>query len=388
MSDVVKHALTGVLLSHLSHLFAVLVLNDLIMFITPATDLRKRQLAFTTACLHILSPAGVFLSAPFAESSFALLNFLGLLCYGRAVENRLSTFADAYQLDACWTLAAGICFGLATTIRSNGILSGVIFVWDAVAMLPQLPSLLQTRDREQLTRFLSIMLAGGLLAFFYAAPQAVAWMEYCRPSSTRPWCTALPPSIYTFVQSHYWNVGLFRYWTLSNLPLFALVFPLGWVMVETTIPALFQAHHVNRILNGSTAADQRPQPYPPIPHTEEERIFVHVLPRFALSQLLLVAMAAVGFHVQILMRISSGYPIWYFIIAMEISAQSWYAQESGTGSQEAQKGHEERHWKPALFRLFNNFDRIPSVAPEVLVRTMIVYAIVQAALYASFLPPA
>ena len=273
------------------------MLFSFVHFITPtSSEVRKRQLAFTTACLFILSPAGLFLSAPFGEATFALFNFLGLLCYAHAIDNRFSTFADAYQLDACWTVGAGVCFGLASMIRSNGLLSGIILAWDALLMLPRLPSVLRTRDTEQLTRFISTVIAGTIIAIAFATPQAIAYAEYCTDGETRPWCTHLPPSIYSFVQDHYWDVGLFRYWKLSNLPLFAITFPVGWLMVETSFPSLFQAHHVNRILNGSTKADERLQPYPPTPHTRSEKLFAHCLPRFALPQLILVALAATSFH--------------------------------------------------------------------------------------------
>ncbi|EMC98360.1 glycosyltransferase family 76 protein [Baudoinia panamericana UAMH 10762] len=379
VSSIVKHAIAGICISHLSHALAVIVLYQLVYTITPSpSDQRKRQVAFTTACLHILSPAGIFLSAPYGESTFALFNFLGLLCYAIAVDARFSNYADAYQIDACWTLGAGIFFGLASMIRSNGLLSGLIFLWDAVLSLPNLPQLLRIRDLEQLTRLLSTLTAGLILASCFAFPQYLAYTQYCtNTNAPRPWCTATPPSIYTFVQSHYWNVGLFRYWTLPNLPLFALAFPMGWIMVETTFPCLLQSHHVNRVLNGSTQADQKPQPYPPTPQTRREKVLQHLLPRFALPQLLLVALAATSFHVQILNRISSGYPIWYLALAIEMCVPAWGSGDEGVDGK-----------RQALFRLFGNYDRIPSARPEWVVRGMMVYAVVQAGLFASFLPPA
>ncbi|KAF2765019.1 mannosyltransferase [Teratosphaeria nubilosa] len=364
-------ALSAILLAHLTHYLAVIVLYHLIYTLVPTSPTKKQQLAFTTACLHIISPAGIFLSAPYAEAPFALFNFLGIYCYIKAIDNRLHTFADAYQLDACWTIAAGLSFGIASMLRSNGLLSGIPFVWDILVILPRLPQIIQTGEKEQLTRLISTLLAGLSLFLAFAFPQFLAYLEYCTEKA-RPWCTALPPSIYTFVQSHYWNVGLFRYWTLSNLPLFALAFPLGWIIVETAIPCLFQTHHLNRVLNSSTTADQKLQPYPPIPHTREERVFEYVLPRLALPQVVLVVMAATSFHVQILNRISSGYPVWYFILAVEICASGWDIEAESQ----------------ALLRLFGNYDRIPSVTPEWVVRGMVIYAFVQAGLYASFMPPA
>ena len=41
-----------------------------------------------------------------------------------------------------------------------------------------------------------------------------------------------------------------------------------------------------------------------------------------------------------------------------------------------------------MFRLFNNYDKIPFARPEWVVRGFVMYAIVQGGLYAAFLPPA
>ncbi|KAK0247491.1 ER membrane glycoprotein subunit of the GPI transamidase complex-like protein [Friedmanniomyces endolithicus] len=393
LPSIAKNALAGVLVSHLSHFLAVLVLYDLIHFVTPSTDLRKRQLAFTTACLHVVSPAGIFLSAPYGEATFAFLNLLGLLCYAHAIQNRFARFADAFQLDACWTLAAGICFGLATMIRTNGLLSGLIFAWDILTMLPRMQSILHTRDGEQITRFLATLTAGALVAIGFAAPQVFAYIGYCTNGNTRPWCSALPPSIYTFVQSHYWNVGFLRYWTLSNLPLFALALPVGWLMVASALPSILQTEDLNQAIAGPKQVDARSQPFPPPPQTStrEEKVFMHCLQRLALPQLVLVGLAATSFHVQIINRISSGYPVWYLMLAVQICVSGGWQEETGSEGRMGQRGSgvgegdksagDGEEFVAGLFGL-------KKVKPEWVVRGMVTYAAVQAGLYASFLPPA
>lgn len=265
-------------------------------------------------------------------------------------------------------------------IRGNGLLSGLVFAWDALTMLPRLHHIIRNRDKEELTRLSATVAAGTMMAIAFAAPQMLAYREYCTADTTRPWCSSIPPSIYSFVQAHYWNVGFLRYWTLANLPLFALAFPIGWLMTETAIPCLFQPHHINRIVNGSTSADQKLQPYPPVPATREEKVFQYVLPRFALPQVVLVGMAATSFHCQIINRLSSGYPTWYFILAIEICLNRW----DGSKGRDGREGER----KEGLFRLFGNHDRIPSARPEWIVKAMVGYAVVQGGLYAAFLPPA
>lgn len=70
----------------------------------------------------------------------------------------------------------------------------------------------------------------------------------------------------------------------------------------------------------------------------------------ALPQLALAVLGLTSYHVQIITRLSSGYPLWYIWLAVKIQ-------------------EEPRHI-------------------SVIVRWMGIYALIQAGLYASFLPPA
>ena len=72
-------------------------------------------------------------------------------------------------------------------------------------------------------------------------------------------------------------------------------------------------------------------------------------------------LALTTYHVQVLTRLSSGYPIWYWWLAWEILA---------TQKQDQMK------------------DKLKSNMGVWVVRWMIMYGIIQAGLFASFLPPA
>ena len=72
----------------------------------------------------------------------------------------------------------------------------------------------------------------------------------------------------------------------------------------------------------------------------------------ALPQLVLAVMALTSYHVQIITRLCSGYPLWYM----------WLA--------------ERLHDRPS-----------DKMGPAI-VRWMVLYGLIQACLYASFLPPA
>ena len=159
-------------------------------------------IAYAAACLHILSPAGIFLSAPYAESLFAALQFLG---YNAYIDAWLILGSSA-AISSVRLLASGLCFGLAMLLRSNGLLSGLLFAYDAAYMGVQILS--GHSSISTLTRLIATVLAGSCIALGAAWPQILAYQKYCLGESeqiaVRPWCTRLVPSIYTFVQEQYW----------------------------------------------------------------------------------------------------------------------------------------------------------------------------------------
>ena len=89
------------------------------------------------------------------------------------------------------------------------------------------------------------------------------------------------------------------------------------------------------------------------------RIDRTVARNIAMPQIALAALALTSYHVQIITRLSSGYPVWYW----------WVASLTVENQKIALTG---REWGTAM----------------VISRWMIIYAIVQGGLFASFLPPA
>ncbi len=180
----------------------------------------KTSLAFIAAALHITAPAGIFLVAPYTEAPFSLLNFAGQLFYIYSWDNtrsRAHSLAQDLYLVLC-----GVCFGLAATVRGNGLLSGLILLFDAVLWLAlqvetrlgihtlnvgSLPLAVQAELRSFRSRRLpATIIAGIFVAVGFATPQVIAYQEFCAAGDghTRPWCHKIPPSIYSWVQSHYW----------------------------------------------------------------------------------------------------------------------------------------------------------------------------------------
>ena len=147
------------------------------------------------------------------------------------------------------------------------------------------------------------------------------------------------------------GVGFLNYWTISNLPLFILATPMLFILLLSGIWAL------QGCSSSEASADKGNQENAEV--SMPLRINQAVARRFAIPQIVLVALALTSYHVQIITRLSSGYPIWYWWLASLILKDHTTTFMG-------------RRWSPAF----------------VISRWMVIYAIVQGGLFASFLPPA
>ncbi|KAI0469112.1 glycosyltransferase family 76 protein [Xylaria cf. heliscus] len=315
--------LLGIFVANVSHLLSALVLYKLGLVVS-----RNSRMSLVAAVLHILSPAGLFLSAPYSESPYALLSFVGYLFFAKAVLSDRRTIAHDASL-----IASGLWFGFAVNFRSNGTLNGILFAAELFRELSLSPTANSIRRR------LALLAGGSAIAIGFVIPQVAAYRTYCygaADAELRPWCTKPLPSIYTFVQEHYWNVGFLRYWTPANIPLFLLAGPMLYILVRSGGSFFFSPRLVSEGTKGASASGK----------------LEGLLRSMALAQLILTALAITTYHIQIITRISSGYPLWYWWLADLLS----HSETAGTGKN--------------------------------IVLFMIMYASIQGALFASFLPPA
>lgn len=161
----------------------------------------RTKFAFLAALLHVVSPAGIFLTAPYAEGPFALLNFLGCYFYLKVYDDRATGSILGRDLSR---LASGLFFGIAAAFRGNGLLSGCVFAYDASVMAWEMLS--SRKILSYLHDFSFTVAAGSMVALGSLIPQLLAFNQYCLEVSeeSRPWCRYWIPSIYAWVQSHYW----------------------------------------------------------------------------------------------------------------------------------------------------------------------------------------
>ena len=160
------------------------------------------------------------------------------------------------------------------------------------------------------------------------------------------------------------GVGAFKYWKLSNLPLFLLAAPMLYIMFVSGlwagIPFAWDHTVTPQVPRESAimgdASDQGKQPSFVVAHSDLRDKMIRML---AIPQSVLAIMALTTYNVQIITRLSSGYPVWYWWLAYMIVEDRQVAilrRKVRTGT--------------------------------LVVRWMVMYAIIQGGLFASFLPPA
>ena len=283
--------LTATLLNQLLFFLCIPLLYSLVLRLSCPP-----RIAFLSTLFFVLSPASVFLLAPYSETLYATLTFAGGLL-----------FASSYLLPSC------ILFALCAATRSNGALHAVFPLCDGANVAL---SWWQQRRR-----------GGGKPALDLApSPDCCraqwAWQSLscrrcgmaCRPllptatlSSQCSRClptasSLLPSAMYAEVQQRYWGVGLFCYYSAAQLPNFMLAAPVLLLSVIT----------VSSSLLSPASAVYLPARPSLCPH-----ILLH-------SLLLLLSLTVL--HVQVATRFMSGLPSLY--IGM---AELWDREERQAG---------------------------------------------------------
>lgn len=229
----------GVFLSNAAFVVAACCLHALSLRI-----LRDPLVARTAARIFCVAPASVFFSTLYAESSFAASTFAGLLLLERG---------------APW--AASLVLAFATGCRANGVMNVVPMAYMGVRRLSKVLDGYDSDAWRQagcaLGVAMSCVVQCALILAPYVGWQTVGYHRVCdfagKKSASPPrssaaaadlafaptriartaadsclpadWCEQRLPDLYAHVQSQYWGVGLFQYYTWWQLPNFALAAP-------------------------------------------------------------------------------------------------------------------------------------------------------------------
>jgi phosphatidylinositol glycan class V len=154
-------------------------------------------MAMRTSILHAVSPAGIFMIAGYTESPTCLLVFAASWLFELSSMPHLSLSTSAF-----YCICSGTLLGIAGTLRPSAVPFGLLFLWRLFILL-DIRSL-AVLNRRRITFIIVTGLSGILSTAGFLYSQYVAWTWYCDRESPRPWCNTLLPSIYSFVQAHYW----------------------------------------------------------------------------------------------------------------------------------------------------------------------------------------
>lgn len=194
-NDEVRLALSGIIISNLAHLTAYLSLFYLTLFL-----FQDEEMAYGSALFFLIQPASYHMTTLFSEGPFAALAITGMLCFVKGLDS-----------------TAALLLFLASLVRSNGVLLSGFFLYRSVFMFRSIKCF----GKDVILSLVSA--SGGLLYLFSC------YRKYCLRAETEKiaeWCFDKIPNIYSYLQTKYWNVGAFKYYTLTQLPNFVIALPM------------------------------------------------------------------------------------------------------------------------------------------------------------------
>lgn len=201
----------SVILANCSHFGAAIILY----YYTIATFAEARmfdasRLALAALAAFILSPAAMFMTAPYSEPAAALFSFAALYLREISIFPRFTEKSPRAVVYVASGLAAAVAFGF----RANCLLLGIMYVVDLWNWRKTGPS-----------RVFLPLVAGLVLGLALVGSHVTTYWAVCRSGARGEWCDARVPSLFAYAQAHYWNNGFLRYWTANNIPNFAFAAP-------------------------------------------------------------------------------------------------------------------------------------------------------------------
>ncbi|KAK9457446.1 hypothetical protein V1511DRAFT_514857 [Dipodascopsis uninucleata] len=315
VNSVYSYGIAAVTIAHVGHYLATVMIYFLAKKLEhTVTGKTNTSFPLIVGLLYVISPGGIFLSSGYSETVFAFCSFLG-----------------AYFRETDRYISSGIAFAICCLLRGNGVLWGIVFLNDLYEMI----------KNRRWFKAIEVIIGGILVGLGFFSIQFLAYIRYC---PGREWCQNIPPLIYGYVQSHYWNVGFFKYWRTWQIPNFFFAFPTWFFFWRSFL----RFKSVERL-----------RPY-------------------LIIQMLMLMMSLFIWHVQIITRVGTCMPLVYLYLAERIGKD-----EEKSKSQKTESNSTQKHG--LIERLKSDFKRHEGLWS---VRYMVTWIGVQAVLYASFIPPA
>ncbi|XP_066138434.1 GPI mannosyltransferase 2 [Euwallacea fornicatus] len=202
----------------------------------------NEETAYVAVRIFCFNPASVFFSAPYTETVFSFLSFTGM-------HNSVMWYKGKENL-----IAVLLPFLLSATTRSNGVLNAGFIVFLNICLALKGNFKVKVYYVFKIVASIMTCLSGFVYFIVYSRKlfctglinipisrdlQLQAQMEhyvlpYAWTNQSRPWCNSLELP-YTYVQSHYWNVGFLKYFQLKQTPNFLLALPILYIVISSCI---------------------------------------------------------------------------------------------------------------------------------------------------------
>lgn len=238
-----------------SMLLAAVVLNIWFFCMAANTLYALTQRIFNDAykswmagLLFCFNPASIFFTAAYSEALYAWLS--------------LRLMYECVSGLRFFRLTAALAMSIVS--RSNGLINAGFVIYFLMRRALLKPAM---RLWSCCQLIFSLFMALLPLTFFYF----YAFQQFCRPEAginhkehimayarernyilagyrqpeNSPWCDLSFPYPYSYIQSHYWQVGFLRYYEWKQLPNFALAFPILSFMF---LHCLWCLRHTLRVL--------------------------------------------------------------------------------------------------------------------------------------------
>ena len=206
--------------------------------------LKSEYLAFRAAQLFCVNPASIFFSAAYSESLYSFLTFTGLS-----------------YLESGYFFKCACIFMLCSATRSNALINSFFIIYIFIHQHfyhykftnpnKSFSSYLKNIF-SAIIKFLYLSLLTLISISLFISHQVMGYVFYCSderhrqkskisfellsygierkynvPGGVRPlWCSHLLPLHYSSIQQNHWNIGLFKYYQLKQIPNFLLASPI------------------------------------------------------------------------------------------------------------------------------------------------------------------
>ncbi|KAG8796441.1 ER membrane glycoprotein subunit of the GPI transamidase complex-like protein [Ceratobasidium sp. 428] len=391
--SLVKACLIGLLASE-----PCLEIYKLTLSITQSNDY-----AYLTFLVFIIMGAPpVFFRNSYAEPFFAYFSFKGMhACYRQS------------------HLSASLYFALATSFRSNGTILCGFILYDLLAR-PVFQDLVFTFHEKtelsahkvvylsfravrqiRLWTFIYAFILCAIVISPFAAQQYLAYQTFCVDPDLinglfpRSWCSARLPLIYSFAQSHYWDVGLWRYWTLSQIPNFLLAAPMLLLVGGASILFLATVYRTFQPARAKFNSSDRAQSIAWLDGLSLAPKMTLTLLPYALHALVLSLLLFTTAHVQIALRVLPAATPWASWAGAALVMKGVKDREDdsrGAGTSGAQAHHSDQEDSIREVKISSARTKKSgswwTLVSHIWIGWSIVWLFVSSILWLAFLPPA